>query len=150
MTMCSSVLSSSRLTLSAKKLMRSLIVAMLLARAHGVRHRCSEHDQHVGDQRQRDRQQAGGDELGVGAGLDRAEDRRAEPERRDERGDGGERDRRDRGDADAGDDRRHRERQLDARSDWRRVRPMPSAASLASAGTSRSPVSVLRNRISSV
>ena len=32
----------------------------------------------------------------------------------------------------------------------RRVRPMPSAASLASSGTSRSPVSVLRNRISSV
>ena len=31
-----------------------------------------------------------------------------------------------------------------------RVRPMPSAASLASAGTSRSPVSVLRKRISSV
>ena len=36
------------------------------------------------------------------------------------------------------------------RSDWRRVRPMPSAASLASSGTSLSPVSVLRNRISSV
>ena len=36
------------------------------------------------------------------------------------------------------------------RSDWPGVRPIPRAASRASSGTSRSPVRMLRNRISSV
>ena len=79
------------------------------------------------------------------------EDRDAEALVVDQRGDRRQRDRGHGGDPQAGDDRRQRQRQLDAQQQLRGgLMPIPAAASRTSAGTSRRPVSVLRNMISSV
>ena len=73
-----------------------------------------EHEEHVGNERQRDGEGAGGDDLSAEVQAQRAQDRSAEPLGDDECSHRGERDRRDDGDPQAGDDRRHRERQLHA------------------------------------
>ena len=68
-----------------------------------------------------------------------------------ERGDRDQPDGGDGRDADAGDDRGQRQRQLDAEQSPRRVStPCPSAASCTSAGTPSRPVTMFRTRISSV
>ena len=86
---------------------------------------------------------AGGVDLGLERRrlLEREEDRVSRGRfGEQERGDRRDRDRRDDGDPQAADDRRHGERQLDlAAAIWLRVRPMPRAASSTSGGAASRP-----------
>ena len=87
-------------------------------RAHGTSTRRSADEQRVAGERERDRERAGRVDLRLERRrlLEREEDRVAEALRQQERGDRRDRDRRDDGDAQPADDRRHGERQLDARA----------------------------------
>ena len=84
------------------------------------------------DHRRLDHRQAAEDVLAEPAGADRGRDRRGA-------------DADDRRDADAGDDRRQRERQLDAaESSWRGVMPSAVPASTSDASIERMPATVVR------
>ncbi len=101
------------------------------------RHRpLREDEQNVGEEREADRQGTGSDDLRPEVEPERAEDRTAEPLGDDERGHGREGDRRDDRDAQPGEDRRQRQRQLDPPEGLARVSPIPRAASITSAGPS--------------
>ena len=91
--------------------------------------RAPQRDEHeVAGERERDREHAGRVDLRLERRrlLEREEDRVAEALRQQHRGDRRDRDRRDDGDAQAADDRRHGERQLDAPQDLPARQPHPA------------------------
>src|SRR4051794_16986859 len=117
--MCSTVLSQISPVLSPRNWIAfSKVFTSRPPRSQPRGEQALDHDQQgVGHQRQRDREEAGGDELSLEAALDRVEDRLAEPAHADERRDGGEADRHHRRDPDPGHDGRQGERQLQAAED---------------------------------
>src|SRR5947209_4900707 len=113
---CDTVLLPIRLRLLKKKLKASTKSCMSggLETAPAPRRdrALDEDEQQVDDDREQHGQRASGDELGLEAGLDGVEDRRAETAGADICRDGGQRDRRHGGDPDPGHPRRARHRQL--------------------------------------
>ena len=119
---------------------RNWSATIIAARLHGVSDALREDEQPVGEERERDRERpAARISVLKMSWLERDEDRPAEPLRDHERRDRRDRDRRDGCDPEAGDDRRQRERQLDAQERLRARQPHPRAASSASGGHGAQP-----------